>query len=173
MDQALKQRLVGTIVITALAAIFVPMLFDEPVDGNGRIVSDLAIPEPPDQVFAMSSRRPPANVDQVLSLPEPDDLHTTTDVENNAENLTQAKIDKGMTRWVIQVGSFGQQENALVLRDKLRKQGFSAFVEPFQSATKGRLFRLRVGPVLDQKRAQAMKIKLEKNNKIKSILVAE
>ena len=36
MDHELKQRIIGTVVVTALAAIFVPMLFDDPVDSSGK-----------------------------------------------------------------------------------------------------------------------------------------
>ena len=34
MNQELKQRLIGAVVVTALAAIFIPMLFDDPVDNR-------------------------------------------------------------------------------------------------------------------------------------------
>ncbi|WP_445370642.1 SPOR domain-containing protein [Methylomonas sp. HW2-6] len=47
MDQELKQRLIGAAVITALAAIFVPMLFDDPIDETGKNISELKIPELP------------------------------------------------------------------------------------------------------------------------------
>ncbi len=47
MDQELKQRLIGAAVITALAAIFVPMLFDDPIDESGKSISELKIPELP------------------------------------------------------------------------------------------------------------------------------
>ncbi len=47
MDQELKQRLIGAAVITALAAIFVPMLFDDPIDESGKNISELKIPELP------------------------------------------------------------------------------------------------------------------------------
>lgn len=47
MDQDLKQRLIGAAVITALAAIFVPMLFDDPIDESGKTINQLKIPEIP------------------------------------------------------------------------------------------------------------------------------
>jgi DedD protein len=47
MDQELKQRLIGAAVVTALAAIFIPMLFDDPVDTSGQAVSEMTIPAPP------------------------------------------------------------------------------------------------------------------------------
>ncbi|MGD0959242.1 MAG: SPOR domain-containing protein [Methylomonas sp.] len=49
MDQELKQRLIGAAVITALAAIFVPMLFDDAVDETGKEISSLTIPSIPEK----------------------------------------------------------------------------------------------------------------------------
>lgn len=47
MTNELKQRLVGATVITALAAIFLPMLFDDPVKESSQVVNELDIPTPP------------------------------------------------------------------------------------------------------------------------------
>ncbi|MDO9141199.1 MAG: SPOR domain-containing protein, partial [Methylobacter sp.] len=48
MDHELRQRLIGAVVVTALCAIFIPMLFDDPVDNSGQLVSELSIPAPVD-----------------------------------------------------------------------------------------------------------------------------
>lgn len=177
MEQALKQRLIGAAVITALAAIFVPMLFDDPVDDKGALVSELAIPEPPTSTFKSSITRLPGNAEQVLKLPPPEPLVTepTESVPEEPVQTSAGQKKKGqqMVRWVIQVGSFSQKEKALDLRNKLRKQGFSAFNESIVTEAKGKLYRVRVGPELDKKRAEAMQAKLEKQNSIKSILVSE
>lgn len=50
MEQELKQRLIGAAVITALAAIFVPMLFDDPVEETEKRISALKLPEPPAKI---------------------------------------------------------------------------------------------------------------------------
>jgi DedD protein len=51
MEQGLKQRLIGAIVITSLAAIFVPMLFDDPIDETGKLISELKIPDAPAESY--------------------------------------------------------------------------------------------------------------------------
>lgn len=72
MDQELKQRLIGAAVITALAAIFVPMLFDDPVDESGKSVSELKIPELPSQAQDV----------EIMPLPEkPEDVATAPAAE--------------------------------------------------------------------------------------------
>ncbi len=72
MDHELKQRLIGAVVVTALCAIFIPMLFDDPVDNSGQLVSELSIPAPAGS--GADSRAVPSNADQVLKTPEPEPL---------------------------------------------------------------------------------------------------
>jgi DedD protein len=70
MDHELKQRLIGAVVVTALAAIFIPMLFDDPVDNSGKTVTELTIPQAPTDVTPEIVQKLPANKEQVLSRPE-------------------------------------------------------------------------------------------------------
>ncbi len=162
MDQDLKQRLVGAVVITALAAIFVPMLFDDPVDDSGKMISELKIPEAP-AILNEDSTELPKNIDDVTKLSQSGTV---------IKQVLKKRVDSQMDRWFLQVGSFGQKENAAALQDKLRKQGFPASIMTVYGE-KGALFKVRVGPELDKKRAEAMKVKLDKLNNIKSILSSE
>lgn len=72
MDHELKQRLIGAVVVTALCAIFIPMLFDDPVDNSGQLVTELSIPAPNFD----SSEKLPAGAGQVSKLPDSDPLST-------------------------------------------------------------------------------------------------
>lgn len=61
MNKELSQRIIGAIVVTALAAIFIPMLFDEPVqDEAAPIVSQLPIPSGPTGASEEVSQPSPA-----------------------------------------------------------------------------------------------------------------
>lgn len=77
MDHELKQRLIGAVVVTALCAIFIPMLFDDPVDNSGQVVSELSIPASGDSGTG-SAGKLPTSADQVLKLPDPEPLSTET-----------------------------------------------------------------------------------------------
>lgn len=68
MDQELKQRLIGAAVITALAAIFVPMLFDDPIDETGKNISELKIPELPEKVQDVEIMPLPEKVEDVAAV---------------------------------------------------------------------------------------------------------
>lgn len=66
MDHELKQRLIGALVVTALAAIFIPMLFDDPVDTTGKTVTELAIPQTPANPAVETAQQLPDNKESVL-----------------------------------------------------------------------------------------------------------
>lgn len=173
-DQTLKQRLVGAVVITALAAIFVPMLFDDPIEDDDQSISELTIPSSPEKIFEKSVPPIQKSVEQVLEIPEPQVIKEKMMVEPvrvQEDSADQQAPDFG--RWVIQAGSFGKKENALELRDKLRKQGFSAYLDSIKSKEGQVMYKVRVGPELDKDRAEATRKKLEDRNKIKTFLVNE
>lgn len=70
MDHELKQRLIGAVVVTALAAIFIPMLFDDPVDNSGKTVTELTIPQEPADSASETAKNIPENKAQVLERPD-------------------------------------------------------------------------------------------------------
>ena len=84
MNQELKQRLIGAVVVTALAAIFIPMLFDDPVDNSGQSVSELSIPATPFNTGEVSANKLPTSADQVLKAPD-SGSETVVDTEEEAE----------------------------------------------------------------------------------------
>ena len=163
MDQVLKQRLIGAVVITSLAAIFVPMLFDDPIDETGKLISELKIPENPVNSVNSKIASIPNSINEVISLPDPMPIKEDGVIETDSFS--------GMQRWYIQVGIFGQKSNAISLRDTIRQQGFAVTIMTVADE-KGPLFRVRVGPELDKTRAEALKIKVDKLNNIKSILTS-
>jgi len=65
MNQELRQRLIGAVVVTALAAIFIPMLFDDPVDDSAQTVRELVIPEEPAAVTEEPAKKLPESVADV------------------------------------------------------------------------------------------------------------
>jgi DedD protein len=63
--------------------------------------------------------------------------------------------------WAVQLGSFGDKNNAEKLATDLRKQGFAAFLSQL-STDSGLLQRVRVGPQKDRESAEAMAARLKK-----------
>lgn len=71
--------------------------------------------------------------------------------------------------FALQVGAFGKEADANALRDKLRGNGFSSFVEPV-STDSGKLFRVRVGPVSSRAEADQLKAQVAARNGLTGIV---
>ena len=83
---------------------------------------------------------------------------------------TPAKAPE-LVRWTIYAGSFSQKNNATTLMKSLREQGIPVVIETTQSA-KGPIYRLKVGPELDKKKAAATKAKLDKQ-RVENEMISE
>jgi DedD protein len=76
----------------------------------------------------------------------------------------------GLTAWVVQLGSFASEENARTLNERLRKKGYSAFVEPVRQDGE-EVYRVRVGPELLRSEAQALREKIRAETELEGIVV--
>jgi cell division septation protein DedD len=72
------------------------------------------------------------------------------------------------TGWMVQVGSFAQQDNALVLRDKLRAGGFAAALE---NGANNR-YKVLVGPALSRAGAESTRDRLKQEFAINGIILS-
>ena len=101
-----------------------------------------------------------------------------SEVKKTTEPLKIAKVsDKtiptpraGLSAWAVQVGNFRSKKNAYALQDKLRKQGFTAFVETIKKDNMPS-FRVRVGPELKRELAETLRKKLTKFYKGRTFIV--
>ncbi len=183
MDEKLKQRLVGAIVLFSLAIIFVPMLLEDGGPGGG--LREPVVPPPPGREAFTSHVLPDPGESMQAPAPRPVERppveSVVVAVPDNAPPLTsppppskQGARDKqvriGLSSWVIQVGSFSTQEAADQLIRKLRAKQFTAFLE--QASVRGKdVFRVRVGPELDRKRADQTLARMRKEMDIKGLVV--
>jgi DedD protein len=69
--------------------------------------------------------------------------------------------DHDSLAWLVQAGSFSQSQNANELRDRLRGQGFKAFVEPTTSATRT-FYRVRIGPQSSRTQSEKVLLRLQR-----------
>jgi DedD protein len=95
---------------------------------------------------------------------------TSTKPENPAA-ASEKTTKPELVRWTILAGSFGQKDHATTLMKSLREQGIPVTMETTQAA-KGPIYKLKVGPELDKKKAEANKAKLDKQ-KVDNVLIAE
>ena len=166
MEKALKQRLTGAIILVILGVIFIPLLLDG-AGHHARFSKDVDIP--PEPVIKIKSweelKEIPANGSPVSIQSEKVTKPKSTPAKP-AKKISKPSINA----WALQLGSFSQQTNALVLRDQLRAKGYRAFVE--KSGKSGKTsFKVRVGPDLDRSKIEKIAKKLKTKEKIDSIVV--
>jgi len=81
-----------------------------------------------------------------------------------------ARSEHPAMAWVVQVGSFSNEANALKLRDRLQKKGYDAFTESVRTDDK-RVTRVRIGPELRRSRAEKIKSEIEKDLKLTAMIL--
>lgn len=178
MATAFQNRLVGTIIIFALAVIFLP----EILDGEKRRSQDRfeSIPERPPMKDVVASEDFPFEevqgavtrqveivnevpIDEAPSVNEAEnseELQTAstsgstvstsvnTQTTSTAESIMEPKQETVQAGWVVQLGSFRHQKNVRELLRKLEQAGYRAFTRPIQTSS-GQLTKVFVGPDLD------------------------
>ncbi|GAB4345189.1 MAG: hypothetical protein Kow006_02060 [Gammaproteobacteria bacterium] len=168
MEERIRQRLVGAVVLVALGVIFIPMLFDTPNEGWLGEERPLIPPKPAE--IEELAKAPPPEIDLPPPKPAEAEAPTPRKPVPVSEAPREPVTDARLARWAVQVGSFSSRENALRLRDSLRKQGFKAYIEVLEENGK-QITRVRVGPELDEARARRLMEELKRKAKIDGIVV--
>ena len=185
MNIQLKQRLIGAVVLVALAVIFIPMLLSGRGDLGGSIDGS-NIPPEPDFRFPpvpTAPKAPPVAAAPVVPLGDEVELPVEPDKPAPAKNTVKTPVkpvpsiaektaptEPGqLSGWVVQVGSFSARNNAQALRDKLREQGHASFMESIKGAS-GRVYRVRVGPELSKAAADKLRQRLAKESGLKGLV---
>ncbi len=152
MASPLQNRLVGTLILVALAVIIIPEVLDgkkeQPVDPIETI------PLKPESEEAL--QQPNAMSDDLIAEPV-EEVPQQEDTEVTAESAEPITEDKGLKApprepveaeidgkaWVIQLGAFSKEDSVKKLVDQLRDRGYAAYSEKSAS---GKITRLLVGP---------------------------
>jgi len=175
VEKALKQRLTGAVILVIAGVVFIPLLLDG-AGHHARFSKDVDIP--PEPVIKIKSW------DEIKEIP----AKPATPVKQSSakQSLKSAEKPSASTKkpvvsankttkpsikaWALQLGSFSQQTNALVLRDQLRAKGYRAFME--KSVKQGKIsYKVKVGPDLDRSKLEKVAAKLQKEEKITSLVI--
>jgi len=194
----LKVRLVGATVLVSLAVIFIPMVLDGRDTKNSEIDVTNIPPKPEHgyiskviplspEIQAKPVEAPKLVIKKGLAAqtePEAKKSEPTASKQDTPLKVAAAKpvvkpaskpeavqkLRPGLSAWAVQVGSFGSKKNALALRDKLQKKGFSAFVETIYVKDIAS-FRVRVGPELKRESAERIRKELASTYKGRTFIV--
>ncbi|MBE9516656.1 MAG: SPOR domain-containing protein [Proteobacteria bacterium] len=187
MNDQLKQRLVGAIVLVSLAVIFIPMIL--PGGGMGDSLNIRKVPPEPDYRFTppkSAPKAPPMSAAVIVPMGDAKlssgtsvkkaSSKKTSDSKTISKNSIVTTSDKKLktkpaqvTAWIVQVGSFTSAPNAKALQDKLRKMGYASFVEAVKSKS-GMNYRVRVGPELKRTTAEKLQKQLAEKAKLKGMV---
>ncbi|ODJ92824.1 cell division protein [Pseudomonas viridiflava] len=215
LDNVFKQRMVGALVLIALAVIFLPMLFtrqdeshpvqvDAPAAPQAPVgqqvqVEPVSVPEPqaltqepvPDEDNAAASNQPPsmpiapapaaqapAAAAPQAAKPAPAPKPTpapaapvTTPAAPSAPAVAKAApsgVDaNGLSvSWSVQLASMSNRANADNLQKTLRTQGYNAYIRTADGVN-----RVFVGPLIERAEADRLRDQLDKQQKLKGIVV--
>jgi len=160
MEAPLQQRIVGAIVLVTLGVIFIPAL----LDGSGyksRQVQDIEIREKPEF--------PPLSQKKLKPVTTPIDK-IKKDQAAALKSDPKKPYKKAIRSFALQVGTFDSNDNALTMRNKMRKAGYSTYVQKVKSKGKTS-YKVRIGPELERSVLDKMKKDLKKSRKIDGYIV--
>ncbi|PYD93022.1 cell division protein [Pseudomonas syringae pv. pisi] len=212
LDNVFKQRMVGALVLIAVAVIFLPMLFtredetrqvqvEAPAAPQAPAASQVRVdpvPVPEPQVLPqepvpgdddMSSSQPPsmpiapaptaqtapaAPASKATAKPAPAPAPAPATAAAPAAPAAPAKpaapagVDaNGLSiSWSVQLASMSNRANADNLQKTLRTQGYNAYIRTADGVN-----RVFVGPLIERAEADRLRDQLDKQQKLKGIVV--
>ena len=194
MNPHLKQRLVGAIVLVVLGIVILPMLLErtEPLKPEPEI-TNIRLPAGQKEVKSERRQAIPEEVTARYESPEkspatrtPDPVfqkekkpavvsqekEKNTTIKNKPENRSNKPLVKteNSRQWAVQLGSFSSRENANRLVHRLESEKLSAYFEKLESNGKT-IYRVRVGPFDTKQKTEKMKEKLDRQEKLKTLIV--
>jgi DedD protein len=176
LNDILKQRLVGALVLIALGVVFWPVVF---VDSS-RDELDRASQVPPVPLLgevAIEAPRPVEDVEPVTVLEELE-LHDAppqaqADEIEVAIPATPAKPsldERGIpVAWVLQVVSVSKKDKADALTEELVELGYKAYNKPLRRDGDA-LYRIYIGPVFERETLLQTKKDVDQRLRVKSII---
>jgi len=176
VDTPLKQRLIGAIVLVALAVIFLPMLVKGPAPDSGVANVPIAAPAAPADGQFQTRELPlvaPAGgatgLQGAASTAAPLGQSAATPADASAEADTSPAVAAG--NYAVSFGAYASQKDADAVIAYLKRSNLPGFSEP--ATINGRAaFRVRVGPYADRAQAEAARLEAVKvRNDVKAEVV--
>lgn len=184
LDKGLRQRIVGALVLVALAVIFLPMLFSREDELQRVVVDAPAMPQP----SAMPSvELDPVSVPQVQDLPQepvpgpgleadapvvetPAVVAADPPIKPSASAVTPpvSRLDANNLpiSWSVQLASLSNRASAESLQQTLRGKGYNAYIRNVDGMN-----RVFVGPVIERAEADRLRDQLTRLQKLNGFVV--
>lgn len=195
MDEVLKQRLVGALVVIALGVLLWPRLFPDPVqpilDRNAQVppmpsVENLQYPAPEpvtgldaagdryDAAIAQEARAMEKAAQAQAAAAGSATVEPAAIEETGAPPLGAGKPavdERGIpVAWVLQVVSVSSKSKAESLVEELMAKGLKAYFRPLVRADKT-LYQVYVGPRFELQAMRDIKAQVDEELRLKAIIV--
>jgi len=192
IEERLRERLVGAVVLCAVAVIFVPMVFEGrseddqapiarsqagftssilPVDQASPTVEVVEVEPAVGPISAHDGPSQDLAPDRGSQVQGPRQSTRRSPKLPEAETLSDgASVDASPAGWVVQLASFSREANAKTLRAKLVARGFGAFIEK-TTTTRSSMYRVRVGPTSGRQQAQDLRAALQQAVSLQGVVV--
>lgn len=171
MNDGLKQRVVGALVLVVLGVIFLPMILD--FQDDRRVDTRSQIPAKPNIVASVMAKPKPItdlpaakSGGDVYQITEPD-VNSVADTRATASKTTVLNRQGLPAGWIIQVISYSTEASANKFETRLQKAGFKSYMRAAKVSGKN-YYRVYVGPFMEKRRADDAKRKIDKQYQVKS-----
>lgn len=195
MNDILKQRLIGALILIALGVVFWPIIFVEqgvkPLSETAQIPArpsvDTTPIERPDISAVRQSPEIEANREMELAeLPQQEAPELVEKAPVPVAIPRETKVVAQPTRsvaplkpaidadgipiaWILQVASVSSKEKAEALRSRLVDMGYQAYVKKIKTENSV-LLRVYVGPKVERARLESMQKKIDAEFKVHSMI---
>lgn len=191
-DRALKERIIGVVVLVLAAVLVVPVFLDGTADDEEIVRTSVTLPgqnnqDTQQQTIVLNRDRSepvpttgtvaaaPTNTNSTANStanstpevtpvePPPEDQKSAMAAGTPRQSAPVATAETSSTgMWAVQLGSFSNEERADTLATSLRDQGYAAFLSQL-NRNGSALHRVRVGPQKDRDSAAAIAAQLVKS----------
>lgn len=181
LNQDLKQRLIGAAVLIGVGVLVIPSVLKWPPElasdsmhesERGQysgVIRDSLVKS------ADSLRRQEEATLVSAVIPERNNSSSASFVESNAKSILSPSLSSqtagSVSGWVVQIGSFVHQENALKMRNGAISSGYKAFIKAVKKGTQT-IYKVRIGPKRNISRAKALKRELDRQLPINAFLIS-
>ena len=172
MNERTRYRTTGAMFLLAVGVIFIPMLFDRddappvqlaPIDEDYQPPVVRGLDLVPESDFA-------ARVEGLRAETDEQGFHRRTKTKMG-EPVLSAPNDR-TDAWAVQLASFSVADKARAFRDRLRADGYEAFLSSYKPEAEVILSRVAVGPLLDAERAARLAEELSGRYEVEARLMA-
>lgn len=154
-----------------MAPEIVPIIAMEPQKPEDIVPADTVLVPPQPLPAEITAAPTPALKPEPKPKPKPEAVKPAPKAVEVVTRPQKPGLDSNglPAGWVIQVGVFGNSDNAKALKKSLQASDYKAFIDPVSRNGKT-LHRVLVGPVLSEKQAQSLQAAINKRFQVKSMV---